>query len=177
MTHEFRTPVNSILALVNLLADRLGVPEDQKDELHYIRKSAQQLSDLVNDLLDLAKVEAGKIEVRPASFEVDSMFGALRGMLRPLLVNRALALVFDEPRDMPPILSDESKVSQILRNFISNALKYTERGEVRVSVSLTADRNAVEFRVADTGIGIPESDLGRIFDEFVQIENPLQKRV
>jgi len=177
MTQEFRTPVNSILALVNLLADRLGVPEDQKDELHYIRKSAQQLSDLVNDLLDLAKVEAGKIEVRPASFEVDSMFGALRGMLRPLLVNRALALVFDEPRDMPPILSDESKVSQILRNFISNALKYTERGEVRVSVSLTADRNAVEFRVADTGIGIPESDLGRIFDEFVQIENPLQKRV
>jgi signal transduction histidine kinase/CheY-like chemotaxis protein len=177
MTHEFRTPVNSILALVNLLADRLGAGPEQKDEIYYIRKSAQQLSDLVNDLLDLAKVEAGKIDVRPASFEVTALFGALRGMLRPLLVNQALALVFEEPESVPPIYSDESKVSQILRNFISNALKYTERGEVRVSVALTEDRQHVEFRVADTGIGIPERDLARIFDEFVQIENPLQKRV
>jgi len=177
MTHEFRTPVNSILALVNLLADRLGAGAEQKDELYYIRKSAQQLSDLVNDLLDLAKVEAGKIDVRPAPFEVTALFGALRGMLRPLLVNQALALVFEEPERIPPIYSDESKVSQILRNFISNALKYTERGEVRVSVALTEDRERVTFRVADTGLGIPERDLARIFDEFVQIENPLQKRV
>ncbi len=177
MTHEFRTPVNSILALTNLLADRLGADAEQKDELYYIRKSAQQLSDLVDDLLDLAKVEAGKIEVRPARFEVKALFGALRGMLRPLLMNQALSLVFEEPADVPPIYSDESKVSQILRNFISNALKYTERGEVRVGVALAADRESVEFRVADTGIGIPESDLPRIFDEFVQIENPLQRRV
>jgi CheY-like chemotaxis protein len=78
---------------------------------------------------------------------------------------------------VPPILSDESKVSQILRNFISNALKYTERGEVRVTARLTDKRNAVEFAVTDTGIGIPDQDLARIFDEFVQIENPLQRRV
>src|SRR5207249_6071397 len=77
----------------------------------------------------------------------------------------------------PPIYSDESKVSQILRNFISNALKYTDRGEVRVSARLAPDRDGLEFRVSDTGIGIPEKDLTRIFDEFVQIENPLQKRV
>jgi signal transduction histidine kinase/CheY-like chemotaxis protein len=177
MTHEFRTPVNSILALINLLADRLGATADDKDELYYIRKSAQQLSDLVDDLLDLAKVEAGKIEVHPASFEVTALFGALRGMLRPLLVNQSLALVFEEPESIPPIYSDESKLSQILRNFISNALKYTERGEVRVGVRLTADGGHVEFSVADTGIGIPEKDLPRIFDEFVQIENPLQRRV
>ena len=177
MTHEFRTPVNSILALTNLLADRLGARPEDKDELFYIRKSAQQLSDLVDDLLDLAKVEAGKIEVHPASFEVGALFGALRGMLRPLLANQSLALVFDEPESIPPIYSDESKLSQILRNFISNALKYTERGEVRVGVRLTAGRDHVEFSVADTGIGIPEKDLPRIFDEFVQIENPLQRRV
>jgi signal transduction histidine kinase/DNA-binding response OmpR family regulator len=177
MTHEFRTPVNSILALTNLLAERLNVLPDQKDELFYIRKSAQQLSDIVNDLLDLAKVEAGKIDVRPAPFEISSLFGALRGMLRPLLVNQALSLVFDEPADVPPIFSDESKVSQILRNFISNALKYTERGEVRVSARLLEDRSRIEFSVADTGIGIPEQDVDRIFDEFVQIENPLQRRV
>jgi signal transduction histidine kinase/DNA-binding response OmpR family regulator len=177
MTHEFRTPVNSILALTNLLAERLGTNPEDKDELYFISKSAQQLSDLVDDLLDLAKVEAGKIEVRPASFEVGALFGALRGMLRPLLVNQSLTLVFDEPEGIPPIYSDESKLSQILRNFISNALKYTERGEVRVSVRLTPARDQVEFSVADTGIGIPEKDLPRIFDEFVQIENPLQRRV
>ncbi|HEX5475108.1 MAG TPA: ATP-binding protein [Vicinamibacterales bacterium] len=177
MTHEFRTPVNSILALTNLLADRLGATSDQKDELFYIRKSAQQLADIVDDLLDIAKVEAGKIEVRPAPFEVAALFGALRGMLRPLLATSSLSLVFEEPEDLPPILSDESKLSQILRNFISNALKYTERGEVRVSARLTPERDYVEFAVADTGIGIPEADLTRVFDEFVQIENPLQKRV
>jgi signal transduction histidine kinase/CheY-like chemotaxis protein len=177
MTHEFRTPVNSILALTSLLADRLNSPPQQKDEVFYIRKSAQQLSDIVDDLLDIAKVEAGKIEVRPGHFEVDALFGALRGMLRPLLVNQSLNLVFDDAGDLPPIFSDESKVSQILRNFISNALKYTERGEVRVSARLTRDRDAVEFAVADTGIGIPEADLPRVFEEFVQIENPLQRRV
>jgi len=177
MTHEFRTPVNSILALTSLLADRLGSSPEQKDEIFYIRKSAQQLSDIVDDLLDIAKVEAGKIEVRPAAFEVTALFGALRGMLRPLLVNQSLNLVFDEPEGVPPIFSDESKVSQILRNFISNALKYTERGEVRVSAQLTEARDAVLFAVADTGIGIPEADIPRVFDEFVQIENPLQRRV
>jgi signal transduction histidine kinase/CheY-like chemotaxis protein len=177
MTHEFRTPVNSILALTSLLGDRLGGAAEQKDELFYIRKSAQQLSDLVDDLLDIAKVEAGKIDIRPAPFEVSALFGALRGMLRPLLLNQSLALVFEEPDDIPPIYSDETKVSQILRNFISNALKYTERGEVRVTARWTADRSAVEFSVADTGIGIPELDVARVFDEFVQIENPLQRRV
>jgi signal transduction histidine kinase/DNA-binding response OmpR family regulator len=177
MTHEFRTPVNSILALTALLAERLAANPDQKDELFYIRKSAQQLSDLVDDLLDIAKVEAGKIEVRPAVFEISALFGALRGMLRPLLVNQSLALVFEEPVDLPPVYSDESKVSQILRNFISNALKYSERGEVRVLARLTPQRDTVEFSVEDTGIGIPEADLARVFDEFVQIENPLQRRV
>ena len=177
MTHEFRTPVNSILALTSLLAERVGAAPEQKDELFYIRKSAQQLADLVDDLLDIAKVEAGKIDVRAAPFEVDALFGALRGMLRPLLASSSLTLTFEDPEGVPPIFSDESKVSQILRNFISNALKYTERGEVRVSAALTPDRDAVEFSVADTGIGIPAADLSRVFDEFAQIENPLQRRV
>jgi signal transduction histidine kinase/CheY-like chemotaxis protein len=177
MTHEFRTPVNSILALIGLLAERIGASPDQKDEVFYIRKSAQQLSDLVDDLLDIAKVEAGKIEVRPSPFEVSALFGALRGMLRPLLLNQSLTLIFDEPVDIPPLFSDETKLSQILRNFISNALKYTERGEVRVAARLTPQRDGVEFSVADTGIGIPEQDVARVFDEFVQIENPLQRRV
>jgi len=177
MTHEFRTPVNSILSLTTLLADRLQIDEHEKSEVFYIRRSALQLAELVDDLLDIAKVEAGKVDVHPTIFEIRDLFGALRGMLRPLLINEALALVFDDPDSLPPMCSDERKVSQILRNFISNALKYTERGEVRVSARLTSDGDGVELSVADTGIGIPEADVSRIFDEFVQIENPMQRRV
>jgi len=176
MTHEFRTPVNSILALGRLLAERLQVADHEKNELFYIRKSAQQLSDLVDDLLDIAKVEAGKIDVRPGHFEVAALFGALRGMLRPLLVSPSLSLVFEDTSDLPPLYTDESKISQILRNFISNAIKYTDHGEVRVRATYRSGEGEMRFDVSDTGIGIPSEDLPRIFDEFVQIENPLQKR-
>ena len=175
MTHEFRTPLNSILALSRMLMDRLDgdlTPEQEK-QVGFIRSSAETLSDLVNDLLDLAKVEAGKTVVVPAEFTVDELFGALRGMLRPLLVNQSLSLIFEEPEDMPPLHTDESKVSQVLRNFISNALKYTERGHVRVSAQLTADRSGIEFRVADTGIGIPEKEIGRLARPFEQVHRDL----
>jgi CheY-like chemotaxis protein/anti-sigma regulatory factor (Ser/Thr protein kinase) len=143
----------------------------------YIRKAADQLSELVNDLLDLAKVEAGKIAVRPATFAIDNLFGALRGMLRPLLVNQSVALVLEEPDGLPPMFTDEAKVSQILRNLISNALKFTEKGEVRVSARLSEDGSAVVFAVIDTGIGIAKEDQARIFEEFTQLEHRLQRQV
>jgi CheY-like chemotaxis protein len=98
-------------------------------------------------------------------------------MLRPLLVNEAVNLVFEEPEGIPVLYNDEAKVSQILRNFVSNALKFTERGEVRVSASVAPSGCAVEFAVADTGIGIAPEDRERIFQEFSQVEHPLQKRV
>src|SRR4030095_4126386 len=97
--------------------------------------------------------------------------------LRPLLRNESVALVFDEPEDMPTLHTDEAKVSQILRNFISNALKFTERGEVRVSARFVPAEQAVAFSVADTGIGIAPEDQERIFQEFTQIDNPIQRRV
>jgi signal transduction histidine kinase/DNA-binding response OmpR family regulator len=179
MSHEFRTPVNSIQALTRLLLDgadgELG-PE-QKRQVAFIRKAADSLSDLVNDLLDLAKVEAGKIVVRPTDFEVETLFGALRGMLRPLLVGDAVDLVFEEPTGVPPLHTDEGKVSQILRNFLSNALKFTDKGEVRVSARLVPGQDLVAFSVADTGIGIAPEDQERIFQEFSQIESPIQRKV
>jgi signal transduction histidine kinase/CheY-like chemotaxis protein len=173
MTHEFRTPVNAILALTSLLEERPS-PEP---EIAYIRKAGEQLSEIVNDLLDLAKVEAGKTVVRTEPFEVANLFGALRGMLRPLLLNHSVNLVFEEAVGLPVMRTDEGKVSQILRNFVSNALKYTEAGEVRVRAVLDMDREAVVFSVADTGIGIATEDQPRIFEEFSQVEHPLQRRV
>jgi signal transduction histidine kinase/CheY-like chemotaxis protein len=179
MSHEFRTPLNSITALSHLLLDRIDGPltPEQLKQVTFIREGAHALTELVNDLLDLAKVEAGKITVRPVEFEIESMFGALRGMLRPLLVSESLRLVFEPADGIPPLYTDEGKVSQILRNFISNALKFTEHGEVRVSVKLLPKEHAVSFDVSDTGIGIPAEDQERIFEEFAQVENPLQHRV
>ncbi len=137
MSHEFRTPLNSILALSRLLHERSDgeLTAEQEKQVQFIRKAAENLTELVNDLLDLAKVEAGKTVVAPAEFTVADLFGTLRGMLRPLLVGDAVALVFDDPVHLRPLETDEGKVSQILRNFISNAIKFTERGEVRVSAT------------------------------------------
>jgi signal transduction histidine kinase len=175
MSHEFRTPVNSILALTRLLEERVLDSEGVK-QLSLIKHAAQDLESLVNDLLDLAKIEAGKVEVRPADFDVENLFSALRGMLRPLLVTRSLSLVFDDVHELPPMYSDEAKVSQILRNFISNAIKFTEAGEVRVSAVLSEDGEDMIFSVADTGIGIAAEDMDRIFQEFTQVDSALQRK-
>lgn len=179
MSHEFRTPLNSIRALSRLLLDRIDgdLTAEQEKQVEFIAKASEDLTSLVDDLLDLAKIEAGKIEVRPIEFSVATLFSALRGMLRPLLVEDTVKLVFEEPEETLTLFNDEGKVSQILRNFISNAIKFTEHGEVRVSAQLSEDRRMVRFSVADTGIGIALEDQGRIFDEFTQLPSPLQGRV
>jgi signal transduction histidine kinase/CheY-like chemotaxis protein len=178
MTHEFRTPVNAIIGLCNLLIDDRELEgRSPEPELDFIRKAADQLSDLVNDLLDLAKVEAGKTVIRPADFQVESLFGALRGMLKPLLLNQSIRLVFEDASALPTLHTDEAKVSQVLRNLLSNALKFTERGEVRVGAQVDPKGARITFTVADTGIGIAEQDQGRIFEEFAQLEHRLQRGV
>jgi signal transduction histidine kinase/CheY-like chemotaxis protein len=177
MGHEFRTPVNSILALSRLLLERTDgeLTKEQEKQITFIRQATQDLSNLVNDLLDLAKIEAGKITVRPEEFKVADLFGTLRELFRPLVIPEA-TLIFDEPDGIPTLYTDEGKISQILRNFISNALKFTEHGQVRLSAALDAARQAVVFSVADTGIGIALEDQERIFEEFAQAEHPIQER-
>jgi signal transduction histidine kinase/DNA-binding response OmpR family regulator len=180
MSHEFRTPLNSILSLSRLLLSHAdgGLTQEQEKQVHFIRKSAESLTELVNDLLDLAKVEAGKTVVTPKEFTVADLFGALRGMLRPLLVGDAVALVFAEDvTSLPPLFTDEGKVSQILRNFISNALKFTEKGEVKVSATHDTDNDTVTFRVSDTGIGIDQKHIDMIWQEFNQVPHRLQAQV
>ena len=115
---------------------------------------------------------------------MNSLFGALRGMLRPLLVSSSLNLIFEDACEIPPLYSDEGKISQILRNFISNALKFTEAGEVRVAAQALDDgiarreeRGAIAFRVSDTGIGIAPEDQETIFMEFAQLDSSLQRKV
>jgi signal transduction histidine kinase len=176
-SHELRTPLSSIRALAKLLLDRMDgeLSAEQERQVQFIATAANDLSDLVNDLLDLAKIEAGKVEVHRAPVVVDNLFRALKGMLRPLVEGARVELLF-EPCDLvEPFDSDEGKISQILRNFISNALKFTEHGSVRVSATLDARSGTIAFAVADTGIGIGAGNLQLIFEEFSQIEHPLQR--
>lgn len=178
VSHEFRTPLNSIMALTRLLLGRIdgSLTQEQEKQVTFIRQAASGLAEMVNDLLDLAKVEAGKTETRIAPVEMSQVLGAVRALMRPLATNDAVALIFEDP---PSIVldTDEAKVGQILRNLVSNALKFTEKGEVRVSVGFSESGDSVCFSVSDTGIGIAPEDIDTVFQEFSQVQHPLQKRV
>lgn len=178
VSHEFRTPLNAIIGLSKMLLSRADgelTPEQEK-QLTFILRSSESLVDLVNDLLDLSKIEAGKVALRPVSFDVEELFAALRGMFRPIHEPGPVALSFDVEPDLGPLETDEGKISQILKNLVSNAMKFTEKGHVQVSAS-KGPNGSVTFAVSDTGIGIPVEDQERIFEEFAQVDNPLQKKV
>ena len=176
VSHELRTPLSSVLALCDLLLDRADGPltEEQERQIAYIRSGAESLLPLVNDLLDLARIEAGKTVVHVGTFAIEDLFASLRGMFRPLHQDDRVTLVFEPAGDLPTIRSDESKVAQVLRNLVSNALKFTLDGEVRVCARVDQERGTVAFVVADTGIGIAANDRERIFEEFEQVQGPLQ---
>lgn len=177
-SHELRTPLSSIRALAKLLLDRMDgdLTPEQERQVRYIEAAAADLSELVNDLLDLAKIEAGRVEVLVAPVVIDNLFRALKAMLRPLVDEARVELVFEPCAFTEAFESDEGKIAQILRNFVSNALKFTEQGAVRVSAFHDRDTDTITFAVADTGIGISPENLQLIFEEFSQIEHPLQRR-
>jgi signal transduction histidine kinase len=177
-SHELRTPLSSIRALAKLLLDRMDgdLTTEQERQVRFIDAAATDLSELVNDLLDLAKIEAGKVEVQVAPVVAEHMFRALKGMLRPLVDTARVDLVFEPADAIAAFDSDEGKISQVLRNFISNAVKFTEEGTVTVSARHDEATDTIVFAVADTGIGISPDNLQLIFEEFSQIEHPLQRR-
>ena len=178
MSHEFRTPLGSILSITRLLADELDGPlsPEQHKQVQFISTATRELGDMVDDLLDLAKIEAGRITISPAWFDMLDLFAALRGMFRPIVDVSAVDLIFEEPEGLPRLYTDDKKLAQILRNFISNALKFTSRGEVRVTVVLES-QDRVRFAVSDTGIGIAPELHGALFEDFSQVDSPLQKRL
>jgi signal transduction histidine kinase len=178
MSHEFRTPLASITSIADILISGMDGPltAEQQRQVQFVRGSVRELSEMVDDLLDLAKVDAGRISISPEWFEMVDLFSALRGMFRPIVGSSGVSLIFEEPDNIPRIYTDDKKLSQILRNFISNALKFTSEGEVRVTAVLV-DVNHVEFAVADTGIGIAKDHLPALFTDFVQIDTRIQKRL
>ncbi|CAG2128284.1 sensor histidine kinase [Cupriavidus plantarum] len=177
MSHEFRTPIVAIQSITRLLIDRVDGPltTEQERQVKFVRDTASEFAEMVNDLLDLARLEAGRVDVSPAWFDMVALFDALRGMFKPVLTNPEVSLIFEEPNDIPKLFADDRKLSQILRNFISNALKFTPSGEVRIAVH-SDDPATITFSVRDTGIGIPAEAHGAVFQDFVQIDSPLQRR-
>jgi len=178
MSHEFRTPLASITSVTDILLVRLDGPltGEQERQLRFVQGSVRELTEMVDDLLDLAKVNAGRISISPEWFEMVDLFSALRGMFRPIVGSGGVSLIFEEPDHVPPIYTDDKKLAQILRNFISNALKFTVQGEVRVSARVI-DGEMIEFAVADTGIGIAADHLPVLFSDFVQLDTRIQKRL
>jgi len=178
ISHELRSPAHSILALARMLLDHTDgdlTPEQEK-QVGYILSAANTMQDMVNDLLDLAKMSAGKISVKVDSFGIEELFAALRGTMKPLLAQtESVALLFEKDPDLPLLSTDQNKLLQILRNFISNAIKFTEAGEIRVTAK-REDREFIRIAVSDTGVGIDPKYHAAIFEEFEQIEGPLQAK-
>jgi signal transduction histidine kinase/CheY-like chemotaxis protein len=179
VSHEFRTPLHSILGLSKLLLDPLNgaLAAEQQKQVQFIRSSAEALFELVNDLLDLSKAEAGKAVLRPSRFMAADLLSALRGMTRPLLApDSPVELVLEAPAEPLELETDEPKLSQALRNLVSNAVKFTEKGRITVTVS-AGPRDTVCFSVKDTGIGIAPEHHAHIFEEFTQVDGPLQRKL
>jgi signal transduction histidine kinase len=181
VTHELRTPLNSIVSLARLMLGHADGPlnPEQEKQVNFILRSAQNLTEMVNDLLDLAKIEAGKSSTVISTFSVQSLFAALRGMFRPLATNPNVKLIFEIPEDSLELISDEGKLSQILRNFISNALKFTEQGTITVTASAHPgdDPRQIRFSVADTGIGIAPEHHEVVMQEWGQVSSPTPEGV
>ncbi|MEZ4239674.1 MAG: response regulator [Myxococcota bacterium] len=168
--HEFRTPIHSILGLTRLLLDRTDgdLTQEQERQVRFLRSAAEELSLMVEDLLDLSRLDAGAFPLRQSQFQLDDLLGELRGLLRPLTVDRpGVELHIDSPSAAITLDTDRIKLGQIVRNLVSNALKFTDAGEVRVRSRLEGERLVME--VSDTGIGIAEEHQGRIFEEFARL--------
>jgi signal transduction histidine kinase len=178
MSHEFRTPLASITSISEILLNGMDGPltQEQQRQLKFVKGSVRELTEMVDDLLDLAKIEAGRISISPEWFEMVDLFSALRGMFKPIVASTEVSLIFEEPAALPRIYTDDKKLSQILRNFISNALKFTVKGEVHVTAKMV-DAHMVEFAVIDTGIGIAQDHLSALFSDFVQLDTRIQKRL
>jgi len=172
ISHELRTPLNSILGLARILADpadgELGSERVRQVEL--ISNSTTGLLALVNDLLDVAKAESGRLSVDPAQVNLPALLSALRGLTRPLIEGKPVSLVVDIAAAPVTILTDELALTAILRNLLSNAIKYTDSGEVRLAVREAGRR--LEISVTDSGTGIPASLQERVFEEFYQVPGP-----
>lgn len=179
MSHELRTPMNAIIGYTELLLDGVDGPinEEQKKSLKKVVANARHLLQLINDVLDISKIESGKMKLSPKEIDIKWLIESVLPTFEPLIEQKNLSLTINIPEDMPLIYGDEDKIKQILINLLSNAIKFTHKGGININAKIS-ERGVkqgelpifAEICIEDTGIGIKEEDLGKIFDKFVQVD-------
>ena len=176
VSHELRTPLNSIIGFTRLVLRRTEgqIPQLQKENLQKVIVSSEHLLNLINGLLDLSKIEAGRMEVYVETFKLDDMIRVAASTVEPMLKDGRVRLVTELAPDMPPLRTDRDKLKQVILNLLSNAVKFTEQGEIRVSAA--QENGTLKLTVSDTGIGMNKEALNYIFDEFRQADMSSTRR-
>lgn len=176
MSHELRTPMNSILGLTELILDKAQLDEKNRERLEVVLKSGKRLMNLINDILDLSKIEAGKMEIREEEIVLEELIEDVASTIQPLVKEKGLKFTINRKCDTKIVITtDKVRVSQVLINLLGNAVKFTDKGYVELSVAVTDD-NFLVFSVSDSGIGIPEEAQKYIFEEFRQVDGSTTRR-
>ena len=176
MSHELRTPLNSIIGFSRVILKGIDGPltELQKTDLTSIYQSGQHLLGLINDILDLAKIEAGKLDLIFTDIDLTQLINSVSVTAAGLVKDKPIKIIQDIPKTLPHIIGDEVKIRQILLNLLSNAAKFTEQGTI--ALKTTCDEHNVQISVTDTGPGIPEKNLPTIFDAFTQVDSSTTRK-
>ncbi len=179
MSHELRTPLNSIIGFTRLVIKKAGdaLAPQQRENLVKVEKSAVNLLGIINDILDISKIEAGRLDVNPETFALGDLLDEILATGQPLVGEKALRLVKRVPAGLPDLVTDRTRVRQIVINLMSNAIKFTPAGEVAIEVEHDPASDRVTIAVVDTGIGIPREDQAMVFEAFRQVDNSTTRKV
>jgi signal transduction histidine kinase len=171
MSHELRTPLNAIVGYTELILDKIygDIPDKVREALVRLDKNARHLLGLINEVLDLSKIESGSVDLALADYSMDEIVHMTTTAVQGLAAEKKLTLRSSVQAELPRGKGDERRITQVILNLLGNAIKFTEEGEVHIAVTTAGDNFAVS--VSDTGPGIAESDHGRIFEEFQQADN------
>jgi signal transduction histidine kinase/DNA-binding response OmpR family regulator/CHASE3 domain sensor protein len=176
MSHELRTPLNSILLLSKLMSENQDLDKEYIEYAEVIQSSGQGLLGLIDEILDLSKIEAGKMKLEFAEVHLAEVATDMRSLFAPLAKNKQLNLIIELDEDLKSMETDKMRLEQVLKNLLSNAIKFTEQGEVRLTINLDKEAQRIDFKVTDTGIGIPADKQSLIFEAFQQADGSTRRR-